>query len=706
MKKVVILGGGLAGLSTALHLQKAGWQDYHILEKDSRIGGLTRSESVRGFTFDYTGHVLHFKDQANQELVLQLLGDNVHFIQRNSWIFSKGVYTRYPFQTNTYGLPKEVIKDCVQGFIEAQYLRANDRDQILAARAQPPEPAEQSFEEWIYTHFGRGIGKHFMIPYNEKLWSVHPREMTSDWMGRFVPQTNLSDILDGALSDEAKPMGYNANFYYPLRGGIEALPRAFASCLPYSQVEVKKEVGEIDLHKKVMTLRSGDKVPYDTLVTSVPLRQFVSLIKSAPPQIRDAAMDLRHNSVFNVNLGINRIITDKHWIYYPESEYVFYRAGCISNFSPCMAPGGHSSLYIEVSYSNEKPIDKARVLEQVKRDIRKTGLVKESDQIVIEQCFDIPCAYVIYDRNHKRNVSLIREFLRANQVLTIGRYGAWEYSGMEDAIVHGRKTAEEIVGADKQIRVQETTSEAPVFSIVIPIHNEEEILEEAVRQILHEVDKLNITYELILCENGSRDGTVQIAERLTQMDGRVRLVRHPSPNYGKALALGIMEAGGRNIVCFEIDYWDAAFVRISEALLTKYEAVIGSKRAPGARDRRPALRRVITYGFNTFLKLVFGFQGTDTHGIKAFRSECAKDIVKDCRTDMDIFATELVLRMERAGLYICEMPLEIEEKRAPSIKLLKRVPSTIRNLARLWKATRHLHAQKKSHAPQHARSKS
>ena len=80
MKEVVILGGGLAGLSTALHLQKAGWQDYHILEKDSRIGGLTRSESVGGFTFDYTDHVLHFKDQANKELVLQLLGHNIHFI--------------------------------------------------------------------------------------------------------------------------------------------------------------------------------------------------------------------------------------------------------------------------------------------------------------------------------------------------------------------------------------------------------------------------------------------------------------------------------------------------------------------------------------------------------------------------------------------------------------------------------------------------
>ena len=688
MKPVVILGGGLAGLSTALHLERAGWRDYRLLEKDSRIGGMTRSESVDGFTFDYTGHVLHFKDEANRELVLQLLGENIHLVQRNSWIFSKGVYTRYPFETNTYGLPKDVIKECVQGFIEAQYIRAGNGNQMLSSQALLPEPTEQSFEDWIYTHFGRGIGKHFMISYNEKLWSVHPREMTSDWMGRFVPQTNLSDILDGALSDEAKPMGYNASFYYPLRGGIEALPRAFADCLPHGHIEVDKEVREIDLRGKVVTLHNGERVPYHTLVTSVPLRQFVKLVKSVPLQIRDAATDLRHNSVFNVNLGINRIVTDKHWIYFPEHEYVFYRVGCSSNLSPFMAPHGSSSLYIEVSYSDEKPIDKPRVLEQVKRDIRKAGLVKESDQIISEQCIDIPCAYVIYDRKHKRNVALIREFLRANQVFTIGRYGAWEYSGMEDAIAYGRRTAAELVAEDKQIEVRAEEAKAPAFSILIPIHNEEAILESAVREMLRELDSLKASYEIVLCENGSRDRTAEIASQLATIDPRVRLIQYPAPNYGRALAQGILEARGDNAVCFEIDYWDAAFVRISEALLTKYDAVIGSKRAPGSRDRRPKLRRVITYAFNTFLRLMFGFQGTDTHGIKAFKTSLGQEIVRGCQTDKDIFATELVLRMERAGIYICEMPLEIEEKRAPSIKLLKRVPSTVKNLLTLRRALR------------------
>ena len=125
-------------------------------------------------------------------------------------------------------------------------------------------------------------------------------------------------------------------------------------------------------------------------------------------------------------------------------------------------------------------------------------------------------------------------------------------------------------------------------------------------------------------------------------------------------------------------------------LLRKYDAVIGSKRAKGARDKRPLIRRMITLSFNLFLRFIFGFQGTDTHGVKAFRRDMALDVVKDCKTGKDIFATELILRMERSGFYMCELPLEIEEKRPPSINLIKRVPSTIKNLITLWKATRNL----------------
>ena len=240
-----------------------------------------------------------------------------------------------------------------------------------------------------------------------------------------------------------------------------------------------------------------------------------------------------------------------------------------------------------------------------------------------------------------------------------------------------------------------TTDAQPAISILIPIYNEEQILEQSVRELIGGVAPFGIPYELVLCENGSKDRTVEIGERLKCEFPTLRLLRCPIPNYGAALAMGIREARGDSIVCFEIDFYDIPFVEIAHVLLKKYDAVIGSKRARGARDRRPFIRRFITWGFNLFLRIVFRFTGTDTHGIKAFRAAPVRPLVDACKTDKDIFTTELVIRMERADLRICEIPLEITEKRPAPVNILRRVPSALRNLWRLWKATRDI--QKPTH---------
>lgn len=241
----------------------------------------------------------------------------------------------------------------------------------------------------------------------------------------------------------------------------------------------------------------------------------------------------------------------------------------------------------------------------------------------------------------------------------------------------------------KDGKVPEKASEEshPQVSILIPIYNEEGILDQSVRDLALGCDALGISYELVLCENGSKDHTVEIAEQLCEELPPVHLLRYPEPNYGGALNAGIQSARGKNIICFEIDFYDISFVEIANVMLKKYDAVIGSKRSPGARDRRPWIRRFITWGFNTFLRIFYRFKGTDTHGIKAFRALQAKPIAASCMTDRDIFTTELVIRMERADFRMCEIPLEIEELRPAPINIMKRIPGTLKNLWRLWKAT-------------------
>ena len=161
--------------------------------------------------------------------------------------------------------------------------------------------------------------------------------------------------------------------------------------------------------------------------------------------MREAAQRLRFTSVCNVNLGVDRDISDKHWIYFPEPEYCFYRIGFSHNFSPNQAPAGCSAIYAEVGYSAWKPLNRSGLVERIKADLVKAGILKPSDRVLAELCLDIPCAYVIYDRHHRQCSDLVRTFLRENGIFTIGRYGAWEYSGMEDAIWQGRQAAEEIM---------------------------------------------------------------------------------------------------------------------------------------------------------------------------------------------------------------------------------------------------------------------
>jgi protoporphyrinogen oxidase len=438
---IVILGTGLAGLSAAYHLRQAGRTDLTLIDKEAKLGGLTRSEHVDGYTFDYTGHFLHFRRPDIQTWVTSLCGEHLHQVARRAWIYSLGTYTPYPFQANTYGLPAEVIKECLLGFIEAS-AGAKTNGQVEG------DPAETSFEDWILSTFGQGIAKYFMIPYNTKLWTIPPREMTCEWMGRFVPRPSLAEVVEGALVDRReKPFGYNAFFWYPLSGGIAVLPNAIAAGA--GPVRLGLEVVGIDLRRRRVSIRDGEPIEYETLITTLPLSRLVRLLQPIPDPVRQAGARLRNNSVLSINIGVEgRQVSDHNWVYFPEPEFTFYRLGFPTNSSPNMAPPGASSVTAEVSFSDDHPIDRAETVRRVKKDLERVGILRPGDRIGVEVCFEIPCAYVLYDRERKRSVAEVRQFLRGHGIHSIGRYGSWEYSSMEDAIVQGKDAAAEILRAE------------------------------------------------------------------------------------------------------------------------------------------------------------------------------------------------------------------------------------------------------------------
>jgi glycosyltransferase involved in cell wall biosynthesis len=223
-------------------------------------------------------------------------------------------------------------------------------------------------------------------------------------------------------------------------------------------------------------------------------------------------------------------------------------------------------------------------------------------------------------------------------------------------------------------------SAEPQISIVIPIYNEQAILHAAIVDLRERLKPMGWSYEVILAENGSKDRTIEIGHELAAKyadpaDGQVKIISMGEPNYGKALKQGILLARGDIVLCDEIDLCDTDFHKRAVDILETGEAdlVIGSKLAAGAAS----------IAYSTLLKVMLGFRGTDTHGLKAFRRRALLDTVRACLIEKDVFASEFVIRADRGGVEIKEIPVHVIEKRPPSINLFKRVPNVMKSVVKL-----------------------
>jgi protoporphyrinogen oxidase/glycosyltransferase involved in cell wall biosynthesis len=457
----LIIGGGPTGLSAAYHSAA----DTVLLERNASVGGWCRSIQDQGFTFDYAGHIMFSNDPYVLKLYDILLGDNQHWQMREAWVYSKQVYTRYPFQGALYGLPPAVIKECIVGAIESRYglttntaqcaskdvedCCADGTTDVAHSGAGSAEAQTENFEDFIYRVWGAGIAKHFAIPYNKKIWTVPLKDMETSWLGGRVPLPDLGQIIEGALEPVAKPMGPNARFGYPRKGGFQALMNGF---LPHirGKVELNANVVQVLPLEHTVVLADGRRMPYDQLISTMPLPELVRLSgNNVPPEVREAAQGLRHVSIRNVNIGVNRAnITDKHWIYYPEDS-IFHRIFVQGNASPeCNAPGGFG-FTCEISYSPWKPlpVDGDELIARCIADCIKVGFIREDDEVVTANLTDMPYAYVVYDHARAANVATVRAWMEQHDIVLAGRYSEWEYYNSDHAFLAGKKAAEKVAQA-------------------------------------------------------------------------------------------------------------------------------------------------------------------------------------------------------------------------------------------------------------------
>lgn len=430
-KKIIILGAGLTGLSVAYYLKK----DYLILEKEKSAGGLCRSAEINDFTFDYTGHLLHLHQNYTKKLVFKLLNGNLKRIKRNSAIYFQDRLVPYPFQANLWALPEKIKNECIK--------------ELPRSPAHSLTCSLSSFSDWCLSTYGKGICKYFLFPYNEKIW-LHPlSKITTEWVNPFIPEIAKKEVIEGAKKKLEKKFGYNAYFYYPKKGGIQSLVNAFIEKI--KNIRLNSEAKRIDWKKKVIST-DNEIFKYQHLISTIPLPELLNRLENLPQEINRTKEKLSWTSVLCVNLGIKKFkmqnskfkIKNCHWLYFPEKEFIFYRVGFYHNFSSNLVPENHSSLYIEIAHPPQEKLDQEKIILQVKKDLFRCKILNEKDKILVTNILRIPYAYVVYDQNRQLALKTIQEFFAENNIFSLGRYGAWKYSFMEESILDGKSTAEQI----------------------------------------------------------------------------------------------------------------------------------------------------------------------------------------------------------------------------------------------------------------------
>ncbi len=425
---MVVIGAGLSGLSAAWHLAKGGIEAW-VFERETEVGGACRTIERDGFSFDFTGHLLHLRQRESVELLRELgLARTFRRHRRRAGILLAGRVTPYPIQIHTARLPRDIRRECLLGFIRAW---AGGKDE------------GDSFGSWVLSRFGEGLARHFFFPYNRKLFCTDPFALTSDWVGRYVPRPQLEDVVDGALGlfPPSRAVGYNATFLYPRQGGIGVLASALAKRVP--RLDLGTPVVRVRLSSREVVLASGKTVAYDALVATNPLPQLVAASEPLPEAIRDAAAKLKAVGVWNLNLAVRGTPARKeHWLYCPEEHLPFYRVGFPSNHGR-VAPEGCHTVSVEVSVPSGSTPPFAWE-EACLAALESEGLVRSRKDVVFSLVARVDPAYVIFDRERPEAVAVLREFYRRHRVFLCGRWAEWKYSTMEDALWDGATVARRV----------------------------------------------------------------------------------------------------------------------------------------------------------------------------------------------------------------------------------------------------------------------
>lgn len=423
--QVVILGSGVAGLSASYHLAKKNIPSI-IYEKNNDWGGLCGNFSIDGFRFDKFVHFSFTKDEYAEKIFTE----NTPFFEHppEASNYYKGTWLEHPAQNNLYPLSLVEKSKIIFDFIKRPRKAISEID---------------NYETWLRCQYGNYFAENFPLDYTVKYWGTEAKNLETKWVGQRMHCPSLKEIISGAIKKVKKNYYYASIMRYPKTGGFRSFLDDVRKDL---YIKFNKEVAKIDTDKKEISFSNGTKTEFNKLISSLPLPEIIKILENVPEDVKDAANKLRYTSGYMVSLGINKPNLAKHlWFYVYDKDIPFARVYSPSMKSPENVPAGCSSFQAEIFYGNDETIPSSdEVLQKTCESFVKMNLINESDIIVKDIRFE-KYANIMFDHNIYENRQKVIDYLAQKEIISIGRFGKWEYFWSDQAFLDGKKAVESYI---------------------------------------------------------------------------------------------------------------------------------------------------------------------------------------------------------------------------------------------------------------------
>jgi protoporphyrinogen oxidase len=451
---IVIVGAGPCGLAAARELDRLGHPNWVLLERHAVPGGLAASvRDVAGFTWDLGGHVVFSHFREFDALLEAVMGDDLLYHDRSSYVRFRDRWVPYPFQNNLHRLPAAVRDECLEGLRDAHQRRA-------------AKPSPDNLADWMLRVFGEGITRYFMRPYNLKVWATPLECMSAEWIAERVSVVGYERVLANTrrgFDDVA--WGPNSTFAFPSSGGTGEIYRRLAAPMA-GRIRYRTRVVGVDSAARRVRAADGSSVPYAALISTMPLDQLLAALPEVPPPVRAAGAELQHNGVLMVGVGYEQPLTDtKSWMYYPDPDVPFYRVTNFAKYAPANVPDGetrrYSSYMTETAYSPHQPVVRAALEDAVEGALRSSGTVQGKPRLASIHVEDIEYGYPVPTVGRDRALAAIQPWLAAQDIYSRGRFGTWRYEhgNMDYAIKMGIEVAGRIVTGAPETLASITSSQ-------------------------------------------------------------------------------------------------------------------------------------------------------------------------------------------------------------------------------------------------------